>query len=193
MLINHSNTSELSPWCYNLETARKSMSWQKNIFNKYKKEILFSAVFILLFSFFLLFWHFGMGKSFEWTKIEPISTPSLLERGFYSLFVYLTIGYFLYLIKFYQLLHEIIVGVLGDWRLYKDIKGFIWGGLILVSYFWVVPKIVYFLNGVISFFYNLFGLLLYSLPSLGIALIISIPLYIFLKKRNAILERLKND
>lgn len=165
------------------------MSWQKNILNKYRKEILFSAVFTLLFSFSLLFWHFGLGKSFEWTKIEPISAPSLLERYFYSAFVYVTIGAFLYWIKFYRLLHEITVGFFGDWRLYKDIKNFIWTALILTSYFWIVPKIVDILNSIISFFYNIFGLILYSSPAIGIALIISIPLYVFLKKRNAVSKR----
>lgn len=158
------------------------MSWQKNILNKYRKEILFSAVFTLLFSFFILLWHFGLDKSFRWTKIEPISAPSLLERYFYSAFVYVTIGAFLYLIKFYQLLHKITVGFLGDWRLYKDIKGIIWGGLILVSYFWIVPKVVGILNVIISFLYNILGLILYSFPALTITLIICIPSFVFIKK-----------
>lgn len=60
---------------------------------------------------------------------------------------------------------------MDDWRLYKDTKKFIWGALILFMYFWVVPKVVGLLNAVISFFYNLFGLILYLLPPLGISLI----------------------
>jgi len=158
------------------------MTWYKHTLTKYKKEIIFSAILSVLFSITLLLWHFGLGKSYVWTKIEPISAPGLFERYFYSAFVFVTLGAFLYFIRFYQFLHGIIVGVFDDWRLYKDVKGFIWVGLILTSYFWVIPRIVDFLNSVISFFYNVFGLLLYSLPSLGIAMVISIPSFVFYKK-----------
>ena len=158
------------------------MTWYIHTLTKYRKEILSSAVVSVLFSITLLLWHFGLGKSFVWTNIEPISAPGLLERGFYSVITYLTIGAFLYWVRFYQFLHGIVVGIFGDWRLYKDIKGFIWGGLILVSYFWVIPRIVDFLNAIISFFYNVFGLILYSLPSLSIALVLSIPILVFIRK-----------
>ena len=158
------------------------MTWYKHTLTKYKKEIIFSAILSVLFSITLLLWHFGLGKSYVWTKIEPISAPGLFERYFYSAFVFVTLGAFLYFIRFYQFLHGIIVGIFGDWRLYKDIKGFIWGGLILISYFWIIPRIVDFLNSVISFFYNIFGLILYSLPSLGIALILSVPALLYTRK-----------
>ena len=159
------------------------MTWYKHTLTKYRKEIISSAILSILFSVTLLLWHYGLGKSFVWTKIEPISAPGLLERGFYSAITYLTIGAFLYWIRFYQFLHGVIVGIFGDWRLYKDIKGFIWGGLILVSYFWVIPRIVDFLNAIISFFYNIFGLILYSLPALGVTLIFSIPAVVYIRKK----------
>lgn len=146
------------------------MTWYIHTLTKYRKEIISSAVVSVLFSITLLLWHFGLGKNFVWTNIEPISAPGLLERGF------------LYWIRFYQFLHGIVVGIFGDWRLYKDIKGFIWGGLILVSYFWVIPRIVDFLNAIISFFYNVLGLILYFLPSLSIALVLSIPFLVFIRK-----------
>jgi len=159
------------------------MTWYKHTLTKYRKEIISTAIISVLFSIALLFWHYGLGKSFVWTKIEPISAPGLLERGFYSAITYLTIGSFLYWIRFYQFLHGIVVGIFNDWRLYKDIKGFIWGGLILVSYFWVIPRIVDFLNAIISFFYNILGLILYSLPALGIALVLSIPAVVYIRKK----------
>lgn len=158
------------------------MTWYIHTLTKYRKEIISSAVVSVLFSITLLLWHYGLGKSFVWTKIEPISAPDLFERYFYSAFVFVTLGAFLYFIRFYQFLHGIVVVIFGDWRLYKDIKGFIWGGLILVSYFWVIPRIVDFLNAIISFFYNVLGLILYSLPSLGIALALSIPFLVFIRK-----------
>lgn len=158
------------------------MTWYIHTLTKYRKEIISSAIVSVLFSVTILLWHFGLGKSFVWKNIEPISAPGLLERGFYSAITYLTIGAFLYWVRFHQFLHGIVVGIFDDWRLYKDIKGFIWGGLILVSYFWVIPRIVDFLNAIISFFYNVLGLILYSLPSLGIALVLSIPILVFIWK-----------
>lgn len=157
------------------------MTWYKHTLTKYRKEIIFTAVLSILFSLIILLWHFGLGKSFAWTKIEPISAPGLLERYFYSAFVFVTIGAFLHFIRFYQFLHGIIVGIFGDWSLYKSIKGFIWSGLILVSYFWIIPRIVDFLNAIISFFYNIFGLILYSLPALVISIVLSIPILIIRK------------
>jgi len=158
------------------------MTWYKHTLTKYRKEILSSAIISVLFSLALLLWHFGLGKSFIWSKIEPISAPELFERYFYSAFVFVTIGAFLFWIRFYQLLHGIVVGKFGDWRLYKDIKGFIWGGLMLISYFWLVPRIVDLLNSIISFFYNILGLVLYTLPSLGVALILSFPVLVYIRK-----------
>jgi len=64
-----------------------------------------------------------------------------------------------------------------------DIKGFIWGGLILVSYFWVIPRIVDFLNAIISFFYNILGLILYSIPVLGVTLVLGIPAVVYIRKK----------
>ena len=159
------------------------MTWHKQTLTKYRKEIISSAILSILFSVNLLFWHYGLGKSFVWTKIEPISAPGLLERGFYSAITYLTIGAFLYWIRFYQFLHGVIVGIFGDWRLYKDIKGYIWGGLILVTYFWIIPRIVDFLNAIISFFYNIFGLILYSIPVLGVTLVLGIPVVFYIRKK----------
>ena len=126
------------------------MTWYKHILTKYRKEIISSAVVSVLFSITLLLWYFGLGKSFVWKNIEPISAPDLFERYFYSAFVFVTLGAFLYFIRFYQFLHGVIVGIFGDWRLYKDIKGFIWGGLILVSYFWIILELC-FLGSNVSF------------------------------------------
>jgi hypothetical protein len=158
------------------------MTWYKNVLAKYKKEIISSAIFSIFFSLSILLWHYGLGKSFTWIKIEPFSAPNLVERYFYSAFVFVTFGAFLYWIRFYQFLHILTVRVLGDWGLFRDIKRFVWGSLILVSYFWVVPKFVDVMNGITSFFYNLFGLVLYSFPALGIALTISIPSFVYIKK-----------
>jgi len=157
------------------------MVWYKKVLKKHKNEIVSSATFLIIFSFALLIWNFGLGRGFTWHKIEPITAPDFFNRAFYSALVFVSIGALLYALKFYKFLHFLIVRQLRNWRLYNDIKKFIWLLLILGMY-GIFSKIVDFLNNIISFFYNIFGLILYALPPLGISLIISIPLFLFVKK-----------
>jgi hypothetical protein len=160
------------------------MVWYKKALKKYKKEIVTSATFLIIFALALLLWNFWLGKSFVWQKIEPLNAPSFFDRAFYSALVFVSVGAFLYLIKFYKFLHFLIVRQLRSWELYKSTKKFIWILLILGMY-GIFSKIVDFFNSIISLIYNILGLVLYALPSLGISLAISIPLFIILKKAEA--------
>lgn len=157
------------------------MAWYKKVLIKHKKEIIASAVFTITLTFTLLLWNFGLGKSFVWQRIEPFTAPDFFDRAFYSALVFVSIGALLYVLKFYKFLHFLIVRQLRNWRLYNDIKKFIWLLLILGMY-GIFSKIVDFLNSIMSLIYNIFGLILYALPPLGISLVISIPLFVFLKK-----------
>ncbi|MGH7203953.1 MAG: hypothetical protein ACREHC_05915 [Candidatus Levyibacteriota bacterium] len=166
------------------------MVWYKKVLIKHTKEIISSALISIIISLALLYWYFVLGNRFEWKTIEPISAPDYYARIFYSALVYITFGAILYKLFIYKLLHFVTVRVLRDWKLYKDIKRFIWGVLLLISYFWFVPKVVDFLNLTISFFYNILGLILYLIPPLGISLIIFAVFFILVKKFNyAVLKR----
>ncbi len=160
------------------------MSWHEKVLAKNKKEIVSAAIYAIIFALVFLIWQFVSGKSFQWAEISPISMPDLLSRVLYSALVYVTLGAFLYWIKFYQFLHFILVGILGDWKLYKDTKGLIWFSLILAMYFWVVPKFVDLSNAIISFFYNILNLILYLFPPLGISLIVFSIGYIIFKNKH---------
>lgn len=161
------------------------MQWYQKVLTKYKRETIFSVVFFIVFALLILLWHYFLGKSFVWKNIEPFEVPGIFERAIYSAFVYVTIGAFLYWTRFYQLLYLIFVGFLGVFRLYKGIKKIIWWGLMAAMYFWIFPRIVDLLNAICSFFYNMFGLILYTLPPLGVSLILCIPLVIFLYKKKS--------
>lgn len=158
------------------------MRWYNKVLKENKKEIIASTTFAVVFAFAILLWHFNLGKSFHWETISPISEPSLFNRVLYSALVFVTFGAFLYWVKFYQFLYHIIVKGLGDRQLYRSIKGLIWGSLVLVMYFWVVPKVVAVLNIIISFFYNILNLILYLFPPLGISLIVFSIFYILFNK-----------
>ncbi len=158
------------------------ISWYKDILIKYKKEIIASATFTIVFAIFLSIWHYVFGKSFAWKEIDPIPKPQEFIRFIYSALVFVTFGAFLYWIKFYKFLHSVIVGGLRDWKLYKDIKAIIWTSLILIMYFFVVPKVIDFLNSTISIIYNLSIFILYLLPPLLSSLIIVIGSVVLIKK-----------
>ncbi len=159
-----------------------SMTWYRKVIKENGKGIASSAAFAVIFALAILLWHFAFGKSFQWEAISPIEEPSIFNRVLYSALVFVTFGAFLYWIRFYQFLHHIVVRGLRDRQLYNGIKGLIWGSLILVMYFWVIPKVVELLNAIISFFYNILNLALYLFPPLGVSLIVFSISYIIFKR-----------
>ncbi len=157
------------------------MLWYKKILIKRERGIIASALFTVLFVLALLLWSFTLGKSFVWKKIEPISAPNLLDRAFYSALVYVTVGAVLYRLKLWLGLYILAVRKLRDRKLYKETKKFIWLLLILGMY-GIFSKIVDLMNGIISFAYNILGLILYILPPLGASLIFVVLLVVFTKR-----------
>ena len=158
------------------------MIWHKKYLIKYKKEIIISATFTIVFSVFLSLWHYALGNSFAWKEIDPIPKPQEFVRIIYSALTFATLGYFLYRVKFYKFLHTVIVRGLRDRKLFKNIKALIWASLILAMYFFIVPKVIDFLNSIISVIYNLSVYILYLLPPLLLSLIIVITGILLVKK-----------
>lgn len=148
------------------------MSWYKKALTNKRREVVSSVVFVVLFGLVITIWHYATGQSFEWHTISPIEEPGLLPRLFYSALVYVTLGAFLYEFGFYKALYALYRGTRGGYRAYKEMKALIWLGLILGMYFIIVPFVIRLLNAVISFFYNLFALILYLSPPFGIAVLI---------------------
>jgi hypothetical protein len=154
------------------------MTWYKKTLKKYGKEILTGAVFSIVCTLAFLLWIYGMGKTFTWTDISPIDPPSIFVRIFYSALTFVTLGAFLYKIKFYQGLYRI----LGDWRSFREAKAIIWVLLMGTMFFVIVPLVVDILNGILSIGYNLVALLVYAFPPVGISVIL-FTLYFYFKKK----------
>lgn len=159
------------------------MAWQKETLLKYKKELVQSALISLITTLIFSVWYFVSGRNFEWHPITPISQPSIFVRYLYSAFTFFTLGAFLYyVVRLWSVLYFIFVKILRDRKLYNLVKSLIWPGLILITYFYIVPTVVDLLNGAISFFYNLMILFLYLSPILGLFVgIFLICLYCYLK------------
>ncbi|MBX9906356.1 hypothetical protein K2X96_00485 [Patescibacteria group bacterium] len=154
------------------------MTWYKKTLKKYGKEILTGAVFSIICTLAFLLWIYGMGKTFTWTDISPIDPPSIFVRIFYSALTFVTLGAFLYKIKFYQGLYRI----LGDWQSFKEAKAIIWVLLMGTIFFVIVPLVVDILNGILSIGYNLVALLVYAFPPVGVSVIL-FTLYFYSKKK----------
>lgn len=164
------------------------MVWYKRVLAENKKEIITSAIISIVITLAFSVWYFITGKGFEWRTISPIEQPSLLNRYFYSAFVFSTIGaFFYYVVKLWKGLYFIFVKMLRSRELYELIKWALWTSLILLTYFYIMPAIVEVLNAVISFSYNVVILLLYLAPPVGIFLLVFLSgygFYIFLKWRS---------
>jgi hypothetical protein len=161
------------------------MSWYKKVLQEFRTEIWYSALLSFVVSLAYLLWSHWHGTLFEWKPISLIEQPSLLYREFYSAFVFVTVGAFLYyVVKLWKFLYFIFVKTLHSRELYEFVKWIVWMSLILITYFYIVPVVVDILNAVISFFYNIFNLILYLSPTIGIFVILCVVLgYSFIKVR----------
>lgn len=160
------------------------MSWYKDTLKKYSKEIKQSAIASFVLSLLFLLYTHSSGSTFTWQEINPIEQPNIFVRIFYSALVFAGPGWFLYhKLKFWKFLYAPYRGGgRGAYREYKKLKNAVWGLLILLMFFVVVPFIVNVLNAIISFFYNIFNLILYLSPILGIFLILVVIGTYLLKK-----------
>lgn len=152
----------------------KNINWQKITLKKHLKEILSSGTTYAILILVFLLWRFVLGIHFEWQQIEPFEQPSIFVRAFYSAFTFFTLGLLLYVARFYKVLHDILVKGMGLWGLYNFVKAVIWAFLMYISYQYIVPWIFNVLNTSISLLYNIAGLVLYTLPPIGISLFVAI-------------------
>jgi hypothetical protein len=160
----------------------KDKNWYKKVLIKNTKDILGSVSTYVILALVLLLWYFVLGIKFQWQSINPLSAPSVFVRSFYSAFVFCTLGLFLYVVKFYKVLHDIVVKAFGMWELYNLIKAVLWLFLMYISYAYLVPWLFDILNDGISILFNIANLTLYALPPVGITLILSI-IYLLFRTR----------
>jgi hypothetical protein len=160
-----------------------NIPWYKKVLKENRTEIYYSATLSFVVSLGYLSWSHFQGSVFMWQSISPIEQPSIFVRVFYSALAFVVPGYLLYIAGFYKYLHKVIVMGLRDKQLYRWIKALIWICLMLIMYE-VFKIIVDIMNVVISFFYNIFNLILYLSPTIGIFAILCVVLgYIFIKVR----------
>lgn len=168
-------------WAQNIPMLKnpisQGISWYKKSLEKNRRKTIAGTIFAVTSSLALLLWYFAFGKTFQITDFEPISTP--LEYAFYSALVFIGPGYYLrFRTKFYLNLWKAFK---HDRQTHKGIKKIIWLSM-MAGIFAVVIAIVYVLNKIISFFYNVFAFILYLCPPLGAGLIVGALSYLLLEK-----------
>ena len=159
------------------------MSWHKKVITKHKKEIIESVLVSLSVATVFSLLYYSRGESFFWMEINPISLPTIPSRIFYSALVFRTLGALLFSLFFYKGLAKVIGGWLGDWRLYWQVKAFIWAGLMWLMFKYIVPFFIDLLNNIISFFYNIWLLTLYIFPVIAVFIVFS-GLYLYIKTKH---------
>lgn len=158
------------------------MTWHKDKIEKYIKENYSSVMTFFIFMFVCTLWHYFSGQKFVWRDVNLIDTPSIWYRALYSALAFLTLGRWLYKIKFYQFLYFLDVVLLHDKRGYRKDKKSIWAIMTIAMYLYIVPKIVDILNFAISLVINTIALILYLSPVIGICLI-SYLIYVSIKTK----------
>lgn len=152
-------------------------NWPKEVLKKNRREIISGAIFVVTSTLAFLVWHFFVGGTFVWTNISPISTP--LEYGLYSALVFGGPGAYLYYkTDFYKNLWHLRK---IDRDLHRGVKKIFWLTMCLIMLA-IVIAVVWLLNQIISFFYNIIRLILFLSPPLGIGLVVAIVSYLLLKK-----------
>lgn len=166
------------------QKTMKIRTWYEKVIAKNRAEIVKSTLATLLLVFTTTMYGYITGNTFEWQSIEPISEPSIFSRLLYSALTFVTIGAFLYKIGFYKFLYSLYRGTKNGWREYKKAKAGIWGLLVLLMFFIIVPFVVNVLNIVISVMFNVYTLLIYIFPSVIITMSVLIAGYFLNKKLN---------
>lgn len=150
------------------------MSWYKNTLQKYRKEITQSAVASFVLSLVFLFYTWHLGNIFVWQPISLIEQPSIFARVFYSSLVFIGPGRYLYhKLKFYKILHDVVVKGFGMWGLYNLIKTAVWAIMFYATYL-VVGIVIEMFNTLASILVNIFNLVLYLSPTLGLFVFLTI-------------------
>ena len=161
----------------------KKINWHKIALKKHLKDVFSSGSTYAILALVFLLWRYALGYRFAWQDIEPFSPPSIFIRTFYSAFTFATLGLLLYVVRFYQVLHDILVKGMGLWGLYNFIKAIVWAFLMYISYQYIVPWLFNILNAGASILFNIANLVLYALPPIGISLVLSIVYFLVRTKQ----------
>lgn len=164
-------------------------NWYKKALLKNSKEIISSAATYVILALVFLLWHFALGFKFNWQQVSPLEAPDIFVRSFYSAFTFCTLGFVLYEMNFYKVLHDIVVKAFGMWEIYNLIKALLWLFLMYISYAYLVPWLFDILNTGASVLFNIANFVLYALPPIGITLILSMIYFLF--KRIAVQGKLQ--
>ena len=159
------------------------MTWYKKVIAENKKEIIRGAITSLAITFTFSIWYFFSHQAFEWTNYNFVSKPTLSLRLLSGL-VFVSLGHLFYKLKVYYVLYFILVVLLKIKTFYNKLKKIIWYSLMFITGFFIVPWVINIINVILSFFYNLWLLILYILPPLGIFLVIFLVIIWLLSKKN---------
>ena len=171
----------------------KNATWYKKAIAKTAKDVFSSVLFYVLFVLLLALWYFLLGKGFVWRSIDPVSVPTIPSRLLYSALTYCTLGAFLYAVGFYKALADFFGRLLHSWKAYRAAKAIIWNSLILLMIFWIIPKVVDFLNLVATVLYNGVVFVLYLSTPLGVSIILFASYLILKAKKGSKVVSLKKS
>jgi len=157
------------------------MTWYKKAIRKYIIEDTWKMLSVVIIWIITSLWLFFTSDQYTWTNVEPIQIVSASRLIVWAL-TFITLGAFLYAIRFYQFLHLILVQTLWIRKFYNTIKTIIWLLLLFIMFFWVLPFVVFILNQIYSFFHNTVFFILYMYPVIFSSIIIFTVIHFWIKR-----------
>jgi hypothetical protein len=140
------------------------MEWHKKAIIEGRKKTLISGAIAGCFFVVLGVWMFATGKTFTWQSIEVLS-PLPPWAKLWSGLTFSTTGFLLFHLGFYKALYNMI----PFYPLYSLVKAIIWLLLTLLTY-WFFDFIFKAVNVACSFFFNVWQLIVFVAPALGITI-----------------------
>lgn len=157
------------------------MTWYKKAIRKYIIEDIWKMVSVVIIWIITSLWLFFTHDQYTWTNVEPIQIVPASRLILWAL-TFVTLGAFLYAIRFYQFLHLILVKILWMRKFYSEVKAIIRFWLLVIMVLWVLPFIVFILNQIYSFFHNCFFFILYMYPVIFSSIIIFFVVHFWIKR-----------
>lgn len=157
------------------------MEWHMIAISEGYKKMFVSGAIACCFFVVLGTWMFATGKTFTWQSIEVLS-PLPPWAKLWSGLTFSTTGFMLFHLGFYKTLYNMI----PFYPLYSLVKAIIWLFLTLLTY-WFFDFVFRAVNVACSFFYNVWQMVMFVAPALGITVGISllvVLLWYVIKNRN---------
>jgi hypothetical protein len=132
--------------------------WQRREIKENLERYFMLALYPIIFVLVTLLINYFFDWKLQWDVISPIEV-GMLPKLFLSAISFVTIGAWLYYIKFYRGLYRSS----KNYRAFKSAKKDIWT-VVMIASFILIKVLIFLVNKIFEFFYNSINIILFVSP-----------------------------